>query len=240
MIVFFCGCKQKEDLRKVTITLSIPVVNENNNVELFTSSYTKIRYKSFDIYELPYRESFYVNGTYLADSVQSEYFVFKRSDDYGYLFNSQKDSTGSRLKIKETIATKTLNRLQVDTLLKYAAPQRIITKYDNGLKKVSYGLKHPGYDSVFFYFNKELRSLDYTLSKKLDEMYKSKLYRIELKIAPNANIPARYSQQYRRISIQIRTSPVENSDDIKAFCNRLQKEQKKRKKQITFNDENLI
>ena len=236
------GCNKKQDLHKVTVTLSVPVINENNSIEVFTSTYTKIRYKSFDIYELPYRESFYMNGSYKADSARTEYFVFNRNDDYGYLFNTHKDSSGSRLKIQETIAAKTLSRLQIDTLLKYAEQRRFITKYkyNENLKKVSYGLMHPQYDSVFFYFDKELKSVDYTLSKKLDAMYNSKLYRVELLLSPHTSIPAGYAQRFRKISIQIKTSPVENPDDIKAFCNRLQTEQKKRKKQITLHNEDLM
>jgi hypothetical protein len=219
--MLFLGCGS-HSITKVSFTYKMPVRLSEDFVEPFESVFYKTKYKDAMIYELPYKETYQLNGELILDTMKHNYFIFNPNDSFGYKLLSVTDSFGSKRNVDSTLTSTAFKTLDIDKI--YSIVKSSQTERVNDSIFIKRGkLEKVQFDSVYFYFNDHLKGLDYTLSRELDSSYHSKLYKVELLSNKDTSQYAEYLNRFRIISYEINKSKVENRADLEFLYKRFKK-----------------
>ena len=181
ILLFFAalvlGC-QSHQIVKEKFLNTIPIGNPDSSVEIFNTDFNKITYKDMVLYELPYRESFRVDGSIISDSTKYEYFIFNKTKKSGYLFKKITDSFQLQKNIDSLLTPRAYYHLTFDSILNLKNKHEI-REDDKDKIKISFISQNETTDSIIANFNNELKILQYSLAPKLDSIFQSKLYKVE-------------------------------------------------------------
>jgi len=110
------GCHPQKIVKEKFVN-TIPIGNPDSSVQIFKADFNKITYKDLLLYELPYRESFQVDGSAVSDTIKYEYFTFKSKMKSGYLFKNISDSFQLQKNIDSVLIPPAYYHLTFDSLL---------------------------------------------------------------------------------------------------------------------------
>lgn len=179
-VVLFTSCSKKIiDIGRIKFSFIMPIrVTERKGI-VDTMSFFVSYYDHYRLYELPYHK-LDRDETLTTDSIKYNYFICNSNNAFGYVFDNVIDSF--------------LRKVNKDSILK----PRAVGGGDNvinlsniniiGTKKIGIGnkfiLKNTVsdiyYDSLYLHFDSNLKDIKFCLSKSMDSMYNSKLYKFEM------------------------------------------------------------
>lgn len=199
LFISSCSFSQKNkwsDVKKIYVKSLVPVVKLDGELIYYSDSSVVTYYGDIVLYQLPFEyvkikvNEVEVDGQIeLQDSVISEetkcfYFVVKQGlGNFGLAYNSLYDSTFYATYNKDSIiksrvypAFDIYSASQKNSKVKtyeHAATNSLVEVYkappdrDDG-------------DTLYLYYDNRLTTVDFSLSKKLDSLHNSKLYRIKI------------------------------------------------------------
>ena len=212
VLMSLCAC-QFENISKQSFEFNIPIIHLDNTAEVFTTKFYLTTYNDLLIYELPYAETHTINSVLLSDTIKYEYFIFQKKSKKGFLIKSLFDSLNKSYYVDSLLKKRAFNTLNIDsTILPYVNNLNDISSsniYEN--TKISFAFNDKTiYDSVYFYFDKKLKELKFTLSHKLDAVSKSKCYKVELLQPENSTVKLKLERKYRLVALEINKCDITN------------------------------
>lgn len=198
---------------KVAVTFRLPIKHSDTLIESYSSTFYKTNYKDVIIYELPYRETFQINGILQKDTIKYSFFLFHLNDKTGIYFDSLNTNNISKKNVDSLLKTSALKSLNLDTVFSIISDSKneIINK-NTFVKKAK--INDPGYDSVYFYFNKALLNLNFSFSQKLDSIHNSKLFKVDFIMKKSNNINDDYKNKFRVVSYEVTKCETDNKKNI--------------------------
>jgi hypothetical protein len=219
-----CSCNA-DIISKESLTCVMPILNQHNAAVLFENTFYKTNYNNVIIYEFPHNNITHTNGVVLTNDITYDYFVFSKADKYGFMLDSLNDNFTKKLLVDSVLTEYALQSLDIDTFSTFImSSDNVPVDNYNIIKKTK--LNDAAIDSAYFYYNKNLKGLNYSLSHKLDSINKSKLFKVELIIKKDtlSNIVDR--NKYRMITYEIKKCTINNKPDL-AFIYRRFREMNK-------------
>ncbi len=214
----------QDSVRKIYLTFNMPVVNLAGELTNVHDSLCIYYYNNYILYQLPNHYSQEEEGKIILREIQYNYFVYKKGDRDGSVFSSLKDSVGKKVKVDSVLAAeafstaifynnkndsliKTIQDISANTIVKMYVPK---FKYDD-----TYG------DTLYLYFTKKLKNINYSFSKELDSSMNFKLYKVRLLYNPRYSTTYKIMAPKREFKFEINELPVDNAVEIKYFFRRL-------------------
>jgi hypothetical protein len=176
------------------------------------------------MYELQRRKINSLNEKPLHDTIKIEYFVFNKKQHFGYLYQSLNDDNAVKLSADSILNKRGLRAFSLKPGFNSNSYVRYLQRSKNEVMYV-YDTKEPdgNIDSAYLYFNKEYKSIQYSISAKLDSSFDSKFFRMEFLAKKSTGENADYINQFRMISLTMKPVPVTNEKELDAFFERYKK-----------------
>ena len=146
-------------------------------VPVFFISY----YDSYKLYELPYHLTQEVDNALIYDSVKYDYFVHNIKNSFGFLLKALNDSFVKKFRT-DSILLRSYNggnSLNGDILSRLKITNSIVLNADSEKLIYKYIVEDKMYDSVYLYYNKNLKDIELALSSYRDSVVNSKLYKVQ-------------------------------------------------------------
>jgi hypothetical protein len=228
MVSNSCRSIQKTGGMKISLVVNYPIVIINdgihNGVNFFNLKDTVsiFYYNSYMVYHLAGSRDLLTDEK-IAGS--DSWFVLRKPLTYGYLFNSISDSSkGLKLPVdsflnKRAYANASFNSNEKDSLVEsFGNRDTLVEEY---FVNKSNDELHP--DSLYFYFSKKYKNIDYTFSPKLDSLKNMKLYKVRLLY--NAKFSTAYKTMLprREYLFEIRNEGKNNIKQLDDFISRVSK-----------------
>ena len=205
LIYFVLACNfihskdtKENTLNMVSLVVQYPYVNgQNGQLTYLRDTITKYHYSDLILYQLVKSRNIETNEKIPGSE---QYFIYESSKPNGYLFKSLKDDTnGIKLSVDSLLAARafagTNFSLPPDSGWGSFSAQKSADQQEK-LTEVYFSKKDYGptaFDSIYYFYNKRLNKLDYTLSRSLDSSRGMKLFRVRLLFN------AKESKQYKMV-----------------------------------------
>ncbi|MFZ1529426.1 MAG: hypothetical protein WAT19_11770 [Ferruginibacter sp.] len=230
LLLIKCSFPEKAitNFQKVDIVYKFPSFVKEDSVIVFTDSSSIIKYRNYKIYILPMGEELEEYGELVFDTIKYVYIGFDTSKKVGFQVNRLTDSVFKKVPVDSVLqirpAITFLESIQDSSIFK----REEIFKKD-GIIKQSFILKLQAFDSMHLYFKKDLRKLDFfSLSKKTDSAYNSKLVEIKLFLSGKGlYFSKELTAEQRVASIRIFKNENIDEDKLKAFIQHMDHAYKK-------------
>lgn len=221
-ILFFVSftCSEKKDLKCVSLWFSAPVniykKNDETKIALLKDTISIFYYSDYMVYRLlptaKWETGENIKGT-------EPYFIYKKGDSCGILFNSLTDSSyGIVCRMDSFLFNRALRgkdlEIPVDTLWSITE----VKKENAGILIEKYGPKREGdeasVDSIYYYYSKRMNKVQYSFSKKLDSIRGMKLFKFRLIFNSKFSKSHNYVLPKREISFEIREEVPPDDKEI--------------------------
>jgi hypothetical protein len=224
------GCRsiQKTGGMKISLVVNYPVVIINDGihdgVNFFNLRDTVyiFYYNNYMVYHLSGNRDLKTDEKIPGSD---SWFLLHKHSISGYLFNSISDSSkGLRLPAdsfltKRAYANASFNITEKDSLVEsFENKDTLIEKYF--INKSNDEL-HP--DSLYFYFCKKYKDIDYTFSPKLDSVKNMKLYKVRLLYNAKFSTTYKTALPKREYLFEIRNEGKNNAKQLDDFISRVSK-----------------
>jgi hypothetical protein len=189
------------------------------SISLFISYYDKYR-----LYELPYHDIKEVNNVLIYDSIKWDYYVHNVNDKYGFFLKNLNDSFLIKYK-NDSLLLRSYNggkRYNGDVLFKLKILKSNKINSDNQRLIFRYIVKDKMYDSVYLYYNENLKNIDFTLSGYRDSIANSKLYKAQYFIK-KGKIATYIPNDFYENIFEIKLAPAANKKDLINLIERYKK-----------------
>lgn len=218
---------QPKDYSKEHVTYLLPIRVRPDFVDMAKVQFNIIYADGYRLYEFRSRKTIgeAVDDTIrlVKDTMINEYFVYKLGDTYGFHLMQLTDSFLNKQRVDTFLTARALYKIKVDAIRAHASLTR--TYYSNGdMVQVYNPEKNDGIDSIYLYYNNSKRDIKFSLSQKLDSQYQSKLYKMMALTSKDTTAYADYANQYRWISIELSSQPIDNKIELDTFFARFKKE----------------
>lgn len=194
--------------QKLAYNASIPIGINDSLILPVSITFYKTNYKDVVIYELPRKRTNEVNGVLVLDTMMYDFFIYTPGDVHGLYLKSINDEFITE-DVDSVLTKFALKTLSADPLEPYIvnAKKQII---DENQFVIRNQVNFPPIDSVYFYFDKRLRKINHSYSKKLDSLYDAKLFRIEYLVKKYTTERASFINDQRLTYFEVR--PVRNDN----------------------------
>lgn len=213
-------CSQKKDLKGVSICLSAPVniykKNDEIKVALLKDTISVFYYSDYLVYRLSptaqWETGENIKGT-------EPYFIYKKHDSCGILFNSLTDSSYSVIcRIDSFLFNRALRGKDLDIPVDSLWSITEVKKENAGILIEKYGPTGEGnemsVDSIYYYYSKKMNKVQYSFSKKLDSITGMKLFKFRLIFNSKFSKSHNYVLPKREISFEIREEVPPDDKEI--------------------------
>jgi hypothetical protein len=219
--------KQPKGYSKVHVTYLLPIRVRPDFIDMAKLQFSIIYADGYRLYEFKSRKTMgeAIDDTVrlVKDTIINEYFVYKLGDTHGFHFMQLTDSFMNRQRVDTFLTARALYKIRVDAIRAHASLARTFYSNDD-MVQVYNPEKNDGIDSVYFYYNKSKRDIAFSLSKKLDSQYQSKLYKMMVLTPKDTTAYADYANKYRWISIELSNQTIDNKAELDTFFARFKKE----------------
>ncbi len=176
------------------------------------------------MYEFQRREIGSVNDRLLYDTAKLEYFVFSKNRNYGYLYQSLNDVKALKLESDSILKKRGLKAFNLKQNFNSNSYVRYLQSGKNEVMYVYDTKEQDGnIDSAYLYFNKDYKSIKYSISPKLDSLFDSKFYKMEFLAKKYTGEASDYINRFRIISLKMEPVPVTNGKELDMFFEQFQK-----------------
>ncbi len=212
---------QIEQVRNYKLIVNYPFVKDSGQLILLGDTIPIAYYKNYIVYSMPYTYGNIVDGVMTNGEKRYTHFVFRQGEKTGVYFNNRSGTMKSSLVGVDTflLAHGYATDFKTDSL-KLVESMRL-DKGDSVLEKYIIPNKHNEFefDSLYCYFSKSMKNIDYSLSKSLDSIRATKLYKVRLMyddlISPTQHIHV----PKREFVFKIVRDTINNDADTKNWIN---------------------
>jgi len=181
--------------------------NETIKINSITDTVSRICSGNFILYKLPSVTEF-VTGKQIKGT--DPYFIYNKNCDFGYYFSKIKDTGSGKKWIVDSF------------LIKYARDKQVFDTPTDSIWPLQKTIKNQQkdsliFDSIYYYYTKNLNKLDYTLSKGLDSSKGMKLYKVRLIYASKFSSTYKTTLPVREFRFELREVSVENTEEVLQF-----------------------
>jgi hypothetical protein len=178
----------------------------------------------YRLYEISSRQ-IGVDSVLLYDSLLFTYYVHRKDEQFGYIFNSLADTASAKkINVDSVIINAGMKPLVIPPQFKIDGYARSIKKGDSEMVYAYYvGGDSSKIDTAYFYYNTAYIGVKHSLSPTLDSSFKSKLYKIEYLAQEYSGENAAYINQFRKVIFKMKPVPVTNEKELDAFFERYKK-----------------
>jgi hypothetical protein len=193
LIAVFFSCssvtnqEKKNDITGIKVTENFPILDPKGKLIRYDIYHTNIYYyKDLVLYKSDYGFDSVVNDITFKQERRDYYFVYRKGNNTGLLFDSNKHIFEKRVLTDSILNKEWCNGLNfyrsyADNLITPISSNEIP---DSGIVKKMFsfkGVKDTGLSGIVsFWFSNKLNHIEYSLSKELDSIYKKKLYKIRI------------------------------------------------------------
>jgi hypothetical protein len=201
--VYLVSCNaiqtKKSQWRGHKLMVSYPLVNDTGFLTDLRDTLLIFYLKNNVVYHIPYFNSTTINGKLISEEVKHHYFIFQKTDKYGYFYDQINDSSiGKKLQVDSFLFNNAFAiKINNDSLVLL---ESLMDKKNNELLEKYRPNKWYNeftYDSTYFYYSGNLKKIDYFFSQPLDSIKNMKLYKIRFLYnayhsnTANINVPKR-------------------------------------------------
>ncbi|MBK7884307.1 MAG: hypothetical protein IPJ81_11305 [Chitinophagaceae bacterium] len=212
IITHFSECSSISRSSKVTRVVffkNIPLVNkENNELSNLFDSVSIYNYNDYTLYEQPTIYNEFYNDELIKDNIYYQYFIFKKNDKAGYWYDSL-----SAKKITRSVKLDSYNDSLVSIITN--SDSIVEEKYINKIK-----FDETYCDTTVFYYSKNYKNIGYSLSKELDSLKNSKVFKIRLIYNKYKSAAYGVIMPQREFLFEFKKAEVTNEKAIIDFVNR--------------------
>ena len=223
-LFLFCSCAQAQNINKpsaitgISYKVHLPIVELDGQVSYVGDSTPIYFYKNYILYQLPYifdtaSYEYHVSSdtydtTFSKTQIKYKYLIYEKDSLFGILYNSSNGIEFKKILIDSIVANKkapsNIHSIMLNSkfiLAKKFTGENKSENYESYVLKVKENALD--YDSVNFYYSKDLSNFAFSLSPTLDSIYHSKL--TKFKIIYNEDYSSEHSMKLpkREFSFEI-------------------------------------
>lgn len=190
LVIFFWagpGCSSQQNstahypMKKVKLTVHLDLVRPDGALMVIQDTLIKYSSGPFHVYKYAYKETFENDDTLLITNKPS-YFVFERHSSAGLDFTSLPGNNGVKKSTDSFLTSRTYRDFEAfnsrNDSLTGTTPSGNGSFVQQYVPKTKPDITYP--DTSYFYFDSTMQDTDYSLSKVLDSIYKSKVYKVHI------------------------------------------------------------
>ena len=227
-ITQFDGCNnstsvKKDSIHAVNLLYHMPIIQPDGSNQDVDNSYDVYYSGNVNMYKFNYvRDS----GDQVSELNETRHFYLTHHKDslYGYLFDPYHIYPEGRIKI-DSLQQLRFENPQWDTIATMKADSNFIN--EQGDLVMVYNLPptphYPGRFTYYFYYTNRLHDIRESFSKKLEGIYRKKLYRIRMVIHPIYYEPYKMMLPVMESFYEMKPIPVLNKEEIEEYFNKYQK-----------------
>jgi hypothetical protein len=239
MLFSYISCHTSKDknlptkLRVITVITNFPAIRSNDGKLInITDSFKIFYYKDMVLYQL-FPKKQIINTTVdkagkvidqkiIRSEIDFSNFIYKQNDSVGLYYDSI-NSPPQKLPIDSFITSKKFINFNFydkknDSLIESINNETLVEKYIPKIKfDQSYG------DTTILYYSKRFKDIAYSLSKDLDSLKKSKLFKVQIKYNSQYYKGYNFKFPQREFLFEIQESNKVNSIDIIRFFEQFEK-----------------
>jgi hypothetical protein len=215
------------EINHLSLFVNYPITIVNNNDVSFFNLKDTIHIYSFNnliIYKLKPKRVLETNER--IDSSE-KYLAFKRTNTYGFLFNSNKDiNDPQKVPVDSILIKEAFGNLNFQNNENFILHETI-KKNGNAEVVEKYYFKlntDEMLDSVYHYYTNSFNTDDYSLSKTLDSVKQLKLFKVRLIYNSKKIAKQNMLMPKREYSFEIRKEPFSTDKTIMSLFAKLEKE----------------
>ncbi|HEY5967824.1 MAG TPA: hypothetical protein VIU35_07580 [Chitinophagaceae bacterium] len=224
-----CGSDNEFELRAINLIKTTPLVNRDNSQSIMENRYNVYYYKDLIMYMFNYRFDSLVDNEMVLQETRYFYFVSHKDSAYGYKYQIKIDETNThRMRYKKDSLLKSygFESNVYDTLINFK-PDSIYNKKNEIIKVY----KNPRSGNIaqqveksdlYFYYNKELKNISETFSRKMDNIKGMKLYKIVIKVSGGYYTEYEFTFPPRELLQEMKEITIENKDEIMSYFRKYQ------------------
>lgn len=241
LLLFTTKCKlgNSQGLRIAEVYHNLQIPKKDGALIDWADSVKVIYHQNFILFQVPYTEELSFvewdslgepQETLIGAELKHQYFIYRNGDSIGFSYKSLNDQTAQEKRVDTFLNTKVFGTLVFYDKENYTLVETqkindtVLEKYIPKIKfDYSYG------DSMYYYFSDKLKNLDYTLSKELDSLRRTKLFRV-VSIYNSGYDTTLKAQLPRHVyTFEIRPTTLNNTKQITEFFDRFAKWYSRRK-----------
>lgn len=220
------------DIRQFKLLISFPTLTTDNRFVTVKDSQYFIYYKDLALCKFPYTKEYSSNlfdstGEIIEHKIirtdtNFHYLIYRRGEMNGYAFDSTQDQKGRKVLVDSFLKT----RLMVIDRYIFNSGDSLINKtYEpNNAIQETYlrRLKNDKWDcdTNHLFFSKDLKNIDFSISKKLDSIKGAKLFKVHQISNGDPKNENFFFRQKRETLLEIKQIPIKGSKEIIDFWNR--------------------
>jgi hypothetical protein len=230
-LTWLCCChsvRHNQLIKSVALSVNYPIVTItpagvfSNNLKDTIKLYY---YKDLILYRLS--ESRILETEELIPGTEN-YFIRKRKADSGFLFISLSDTTSRKLPADSILINGAYQGASVELSSNFTPVNLVKEGKDRFHEEYSMNASNNENlpDSIYLYYSKELKKVDYTFSRKLDSLKGMKLYKFRLLYNEKVLRVTNQTIPKREFLFEIRTQGEPTPKPIMEFIKRFEATQK--------------
>lgn len=201
-IIIVSGCSTNEIVR-IKVNYAIPIIHSDERVEDFSTTFFKTVKGDYIFYELPISQIINSDNSVSLDATRYQFFVFKNGEENGVLLDSTLDSNPKILGVDSTLNARAMKSFDASELLKYTVNGCKTIDIDKSIFRKSYRFDSGIYDSVHYWFDRDIVKIPHSFSHIQDSLNNAKLFKIELFLVKDTGYNAEYLNQHRAMKLEL-------------------------------------
>jgi hypothetical protein len=227
LLFFICCTVTSQNLHAIKLVVNYPLVQLGESKVFNLPDTIPIFYfDDYVLYNIPYRITFENSDSLISEGKKFSYFMFRKKDKYGFLFDSLKlNSRTNKVNVDSFLFQRcylTNFDSGYDSLIENKSDKKDHTALKKYIPKKYYGESY--YDSSYYYYSEEFNDIDYILSKQLDKRDGMKLYRVRLLYNEKVSIKYNFTLPKRELLYEIEKYAISDYEEILDFFKQFQKE----------------
>lgn len=222
-------CSQNPSLKCFSLCFSLPISTYKENDEVknhnLTDTILIFYYSDLLVYRLlptaKWETGENIKGT-------EPYFIYNKRDSFGILFNSITDSSyGANYRVDSLLFNRGFKGKDLDIPADSLWSLVEVKKDNEDVSIQKYALLKQGdetsIDSIYYYYSKKMKNIEYSFSKKLDSISGMKLFKTRLVFNSKFSRAQNFITPKREISFEIREEKPPNAKEILSLIKRYQR-----------------
>jgi hypothetical protein len=169
-------------VQQIKVKSIIQMPGSNGKILSDTGFYSRYSNQNMELYKIPYFFEAPGGDSDSKLSLKYWYVIYQKGATYGYTFDTvQTANNNKRVKIDSVLAKWTLSQLELPldsnklTLVSTEAGSKA------GVFSETYAGKPPFLnDTMHYYYNNNLKNIDYSLSSRIDSIKNSRLFKLKI------------------------------------------------------------
>jgi hypothetical protein len=216
---------QPDVVKRVILYKSFPFMNANNELSYLEDTLSLFYWQNITMCQIPYTFLNVKNFKVVSTENRHVYLIYRQGNTQGHVYNSvNEDITNGEKRGVDSIVKKYVFSNDVsavkDSLRFVNSTKKGATSIETYVPDMAYN-NPMMFDSIYLYYNKNLADIPFSFSRKIDSVYKTKIYRYDVIFNPKYSPEDNYTFPKRQASYKFEVSEAFNdqktADFMKAY-----------------------